>query len=128
MTSGFYIVLLYSLAVTVGLFLAFFGYRYILRKVQGKTSGRAYVKVSRVPEGLLKGEVFLIFELPEIMMIRFSVTDLEGKEISLLLEGDQPEGELVVRIDTTAFSNGDYFIELNAPAQKIQRKITIGNV
>ncbi|MFN3343870.1 MAG: hypothetical protein ACK40M_14330 [Flavobacteriales bacterium] len=128
MTSAFFIVLLYSLTITVGVFLMFFGYRYIINRMSGKLSGRKYVKVRRIHQGPFSGESFLVFDLPEQAAIRISIQDNTEQEIAVLLEEDCRMGELVIRVDTTKFPNGQYYFELIAPGQRIQRKFSISNV
>lgn len=127
MSKEFYTVLLYSLALTVGAFLIFFGYRYMIRTISGGKNARRYIKVLRTGEGDLSGEAFFRFELPESTALRLTLLDLNEKELKVLFEGNGAAGELNVKWSTGDFPDGEYYFLLTAPNQQIQRKLRIRN-
>lgn len=127
MTQEFYHVLLYSLALTVGAFLIFYGYRYIIRSLAGNTGTRAYIKVKQSPENAMSGEACLIFTLPEEQELRVLLMDASEKQIRVLFEGRHAQGDLMLRWNSTELPDGEYFFYLQAPNQQIQRKFRIRN-
>jgi len=129
MTPAFYTVLLYSLMLTTGAVLAFYGYRYILGTInQANKNQKPFIRLRSLQEGSLSGKSFLIFDLPEERDITVVIKDLQEKDLKVLHKGVSAAGELALSLETTEFANGEYFLCLNTTDQQIQRKLRIENV
>ena len=55
------------------------------------------------------------FSLPEPMAVRLALYDVLGREVAVLVDGEQTPGEHEVTLDGDAFAPGVYFVRLGVP-------------
>lgn len=67
----------------------------------------------------------LCYEVPAEQWVHFSIVDRDGHLQRLLFEGRQERGIYPVNIDTTPFSNGDYYCQLKSQGRSISKKFRI---
>jgi hypothetical protein len=70
-------------------------------------------------------ETTVSYTLPDAASVNYSVVDMTGKVIATGNEGTQSAGKHSFTIDGSAFSNGMYFLELNAGENKVTRRLVV---
>jgi hypothetical protein len=70
-------------------------------------------------------ETNLEFVLPVLSLIKFSVYDINGKEINIIFEGSLPAGIHKFKWNGTNFSSGVYFYRLETEALIFSRKMIL---
>jgi hypothetical protein len=123
MSFSYYKLLLFSLAITVGLFLLFYVYRSYIRRATiaaGSRRGLARLLPLEVPK---KGdELQFRFAVEKDQHIVLEICDASYNPLFLLADKDFSAGEHVVRFDSGKLNDSQYFYRLKTPGQEIIKK------
>ena len=131
--SEFWRILINILGVTsiiVAVYLLYISYKMGLKFFIGKKIKELktdYATLYELPEKILKNEIQLGFDLPDLMDIRFSVNDVNDNEIKVICEGSMKAGEHVFLFNTKLIEDGEYFLNFSSNYQTINKKIIIKN-
>lgn len=126
MSWFYYKILLISLGITLGLFLAYQGYKYFLR-------GRKQViyvpriVLHSIERFVCAGEVMFHYEVREEQQIVFEICNAGFEPVLELLNQKMPDGSYTIVFDTKTLSNGEYFYRLRGEEQQVMKKIEIRN-
>jgi hypothetical protein len=127
MTASYYKILFVSLGITVGLFLMFYGYRYMIRSVKRETSKRSYAKLYNLEGLFATGIVTFHFEIPETGMTRFEICNESLEVILPVFNTEKQEGSHTENFDTTKLPDGKYYYQLTVNGQTIFKLMKIKN-
>jgi hypothetical protein len=72
-----------------------------------------------------RGHALLSYVLPRTSAIRLSLFDIRGREVALLWQGERSAGAHHEILDSSHIASGIYFLRLNAPGVRLQRRVVI---
>jgi len=127
MSGNFYQVLLFSLMLTAGAVLIYFGYRYFMAKWGSKPSAYRYVTLHNLERGDAKGEILFYFHVPEEIQLKIDVLDLNDNLMITLEDKLYSEGDFRVKCDTLVLPDGEYFYRITTPHQHTAKKFKVQN-
>ncbi|PEN14235.1 hypothetical protein CRI94_04135 [Longibacter salinarum] len=81
--------------------------------------------VGSVPNPVASGQAEIRFELPKAMNVRLSVYDLLGREVAVLVDGEQMAKQHRVSFDASTLASGTYLIRLETDRGATTSKMTI---
>lgn len=127
MSGNFYQVLLFSLLLTAGAILVYFGYRYFMARWGSRPSAFRYVTLHNLEKGDAKGEIMFYFHVPEEVHLKVEVLDLNDNVLQTLEDKSFSEGDFRVKCNTLTLPDGDYFYRITSPHQHTAKKFTVNN-
>jgi hypothetical protein len=127
MSWFYYKILLVSLGITLGLFLAFQGYKYFVRTVRKNEVYVPKIILHYVEHFVSKGEIMFHFEIREEQPILLELCNTNLENILTLKNETMTSGSYTVKFDTTTVSNGEYFYCLKGENQRLMKKFEIKN-
>lgn len=127
MSGNFYQTLLYSLLLTAGAILIYFGYRYFMAKFGSVPTPFRYVTLHNLERGDAKGEIILYFHVPVEIQLKVEILDLEDNILQTLEDKTFSEGDFRVKCDTLKLKDGEYFYRITTPHQHTAKKFTVNN-
>lgn len=127
MSGNFYSILFFSLMLTAGGVLIYFGYRYFLARFGKRPSPFRYVTLHNLERGEAKGEIIFYFHVPESIHLKIEVLDTEDKVLQLLEDKPFSEGDFRVKCDTSSLKDGEYFYRITTPHQHTAKKFKVNN-
>jgi hypothetical protein len=127
MSGNFYQVLLFSLMLTAGAVLIYFGYRYFMAKWGSKPSAFRYVTLHNLERGDAKGEILFYFHVPEEIHLKIDVLDINDNLMMTIEDKLFLEGDFRVKCDTTLLQDGEYFYRITTPHQHTAKKFKVQN-
>lgn len=121
-------ILIVTLSVTLGLLILFIVYRKILAYVsRGEPIQKDYAILYPVEQNPASGEVTIYFTCEILKNVRIELLDVDMNFIKELFSKECSEGGHIVRFDSKAFVDGNYFYCLKSENQKTMKKISIVN-
>lgn len=72
-----------------------------------------------------KNSASLEYTLPTATDVRIDVYDLLGRHVAAIGSGPQPAGWVDMRIDTSPWASGVYFVRLLADGQVYTRRLSV---
>ncbi len=127
MRTEFYEILFYSLFLTVGIFLLYYGLRYFRQRNKGNRPVKKYVKVYELPGETAAGEVEIRIDLPEKKALTLELLTAAGDPLRVLTENAEHEGEVCFTFDSRSLPDGAYFFRVSTVDQSLTRKLFIKN-
>lgn len=127
MSERFYIVLLFSLMITVGLVFLYYGIRYLRMKNKPQIPVRKYVESGSIEKGNLEGEVFFQLYVPEEVNVKLEILDEADRVLVVVEDKLFLPGNSKISFDTKKLADGEYFYRLSTPHQQTLKKIKISN-
>jgi hypothetical protein len=127
MSWFYYKILFISLGITIGLFLAYQGYKYFVSTVRKNEVYIPKIKLHYVENFISKGEIMFHFEVSEEQLILFEICDVEMKPLQTLKNENMNSGSYTLKFDTTVLPNGEYFYCLKGDQQQLMKKFEIQN-
>ena len=73
MSGNFYLVLGYSLMLTLGAVFIYFGYRFLKARIGKKGASHPYVTLHNLEKGKAAGEIIFYFSVPEKMHVKLDI-------------------------------------------------------
>lgn len=117
-------------SIIVALLLLYISFKIILKYYGGKKikeSKKKYAKLYELPGIVLKDDVQLGFDLPELLNVKLSISDLNDKELKIIFQGEKDAGEHVFIFNSRTIENGEYFLNFKSKNQIINKKMIIQN-
>lgn len=127
MSGNFYTVLLFSLLLTVGAFLIYYGYRYFIAMYGGKPTSNKYVTVHNLENGEAKGEIIFFINVAEKMNVKMDILDLNDQLVTSIENKEFEEGDHRIKFLSTTIPNGDYFYSIVTDHQNTIKKFKVNN-
>jgi hypothetical protein len=127
MSERFYIVLLFSLMITVGLVFLYYGIRYLRMKNKPQIPARKYVELGGIESGNTKGEIFFQLHIPEEINVKLEILDLSDNVLAVVEDKVFLPGTSKVCFNTQKLSDGEYFYRIETPHQQTLKKFIISN-
>ena len=127
MSFDFYKILFISLGFTLGIFLMFYGYRYLIRSVKRETFKRDYARLYSLEGDYASGVVTFHYELPENGLTRFEICNENLEVILPVFNSEKSPGSHVEDFDTKKLPNGKYYYQLTVNGQTIFKLMKVKN-
>jgi hypothetical protein len=126
--SWFYFkMLIISLGITLGLFLAYQAYKYYIGRVKKSLPFIPRIILHSLENAISKGEILFHFEIREGQEILLEICDEESQSIKILLQKQLEEGSHTCSFNTKEIANGKYFYRLKGEKQEIMKRIEVRN-
>lgn len=128
MSVDFYKILFFSLMATMGLVFLFYGYRYFIRFYGARSGeGRAYARLIALEPHETQGWLQIRFVLPADDSVRLILVNEQDETVKEIHAEAYPEGEHMIKFDSSSVPNGTYYIRLFAKGQVLSQKARIEN-
>lgn len=127
MSGNFYAILFFSLLLTAGAVLIYFGYRYFLARFGKRPAPYRYVTLHNLERGEAKGEIIFFFHVPEEIHLKIEILDTADTVLILLEDKTFSEGDFRVKCDTLSLKDGEYFYRITTPHQHTAKKFKVNN-
>lgn len=125
--SWFYYKLLFiSLGVSVGLFLAYQGYKFFLSK-RKVAEHKPRIFLHNLEHRFNSGEILFHFEIEKAQKIVLEICNENFESVLVLLEKELPEGAHTQVFNTVDLPKGIYFYRLRGEQQQVMKKFAINN-
>lgn len=124
--SWFYYELLFiSLGVSIGLFLAYQGYKYFLSKRKSSPLAMHKIILHNLESRHNSGEILFHFEIEKAQKIILDVCDENFDSKVVLIDKELTEGAHTQIFDTARLPHGIYFYRLKGEQQQVMKKMAI---
>ncbi|HLA62821.1 MAG TPA: T9SS type A sorting domain-containing protein, partial [Rhodothermales bacterium] len=90
----------------------------------GTEAGASALALSVAPNPVL-GSGVVRYVLPEASRVRVSVYDVLGREVAVLMDGEQGAGRYDVALDAARLAPGAYLVRLTAGEATLVRRVTV---
>lgn len=127
MSGNFYTVLLFSLLLTSGAVLLYFGYRYYIALYGGEKTSNKYITLHNLENGNAIGEIIFFIGVAEKMYAKMEILNLQDEFICLVEEKNYEEGNHRIKFDSSKIPNGEYYYSLTTAHQKTVKKFKVSN-
>lgn len=126
--SWFYFkMLIISLGITLGLFLAYQAYKYYIGRVKKSLPFIPRIILHSLENAIAKGEILFHFEIKETQEIILEICDENSQTVKILLQKSLDEGSHTCSFNTKEISNGKYFYRLKGEKQEIMKRVEVVN-
>lgn len=126
--SWFYFkMLMISLGITLGLFLAYQAYKYYIGRVKKSQPFIPRIILHSLENSIAKGEILFHFEIREGQEILLEICNEDSQSVKILLNKSLDEGSHTCSFNTKEIANGKYFYRLKGDKQEVIKRFEVVN-
>lgn len=126
MNGDFYLLLIASLAVTIGAGLLFWGYKYLLARLnKNDVAPKPYVTLKPVYVDKEHHHIEVMLEVPEPLEVNLNIVAPDGNVLKNLCDKELNKGNHKFQWDWNGSKNDKLFCQLVTNYQKTEKIVTL---